>query len=157
MCSGVPNFVIAFQAFSANVLEEYMFTLSQTKVLIIDDERAIANSLAFILDLEGFATRIAYSGEEGIELAYTFRPDILVSDVFMGGMTGLEAAIKVKARIPSCKILLLSADVFKAEELYDRFDDRRRFEILAKPIHPLDLLARLRSLVRSLRLEGTGA
>jgi DNA-binding NtrC family response regulator len=47
-----------------------MPTIDKTKVLIVDDEHAIANSLAFILDLQGFMTRTAYSGEEGIELAY---------------------------------------------------------------------------------------
>jgi CheY-like chemotaxis protein len=78
-----------------------------------------------------------------------FRPDILVSDVFMRGMTGLEAAIEVKTRVPSCEILLMSGSVPKVQELQDCLDDGRRFEILAKPIHPLDLLAKLRSLVRS--------
>lgn len=127
-----------------------MSTIDNTKVLIVDDEHAIANSLAFILDLQGFMTRTAYSGEEGIELASIFRPDILVSDVFMGGMTGLEAALEVKTRIPSCEILLMSGNIPKVQELQDWLDDGRGFEILAKPIHPLDLLAKLRSLVRSL-------
>lgn len=126
-----------------------MTTIDKTKVLIVDDERTIANSLAFILDLQGFITRTAFSGEEGIELAHMFRPDILVSDVFMGGTTGIEAAIEVKTRVPSCEILLMSGDIPKVQELQDRLDDGRRFEILAKPMHPLDLLAKLRSLVRS--------
>jgi CheY-like chemotaxis protein len=125
-----------------------MPTIDKTKVLIVDDEHAVANSLAFILDLQGFMTRTAYSGEEGIELAYIFQPDILVSDIFMGGMTGLEAALEVKTRIPSCEILLMSGTIPKVHELQDCLDGRR-FEILAKPIHPLDLVAKLRSLVRS--------
>ena len=126
-----------------------MPTIDKTKVLIVDDEHAIANSLAFILDLQGFMTRTAYSGEEGIELAYIFRPDILVSDVFMGGMTGLEAALEVKTRDPYCEILLMSGNIPEVQELQNCLDDGRQFEILAKPIHPLDLLAKLRSLVRS--------
>jgi CheY-like chemotaxis protein len=126
-----------------------MPTIDKTKVLIVDDEQAIANSLAFILDLQGFMTRTAYSGEEGIELAHMFRPDILVSDVFMRGMTGLEAAIEVKTRAPSCEILLMSSDIPKVQELQGCLEDGRRFEILAKPIHPVDLLAKLHGLVRS--------
>jgi CheY-like chemotaxis protein len=119
-----------------------MPTIDKTKVLIVDDERAIANSLAFILDLQGFTTRTAYSGEEGIETAHRFRPDILVSDVFMGGTTGLEAAIEVKTRVPSCEILLMSGDIPKVQELQDRLDEGHRFEILGKPMNPLDLLAK---------------
>jgi CheY-like chemotaxis protein len=127
-----------------------MPTIDKTKVLIVDDEHAIANSLAFILDLQGYITRTAYSGEEGIELAHMFRPDILVSDVFMSGMTGLEAAIEAKTRVPSCEILLMSGNIPKVQELQDWLNGGRGFEILAKPIHPLDLLAKLRSLLRSL-------
>ena len=74
----------------------------------------------------------------------------------MEGMTGLEVAIAVRARVPSCEILLISGNFLKAEELRERSGGGRRFEILAKPLHPLDLLAGLLSLIRLFRNEGAG-
>ena len=134
-----------------------MPTIDKTKVLIVDDEHAIANSLRLILDLQGFMTRTAYSGEERVELAYRFRPDILISDVFMSGITGVEAAIRVKTRVPSCEILLMSGNIPKVQELQDWLDDGLGFEILAKPVHPLDLLTKLRSLAPSFQDLGACA
>jgi CheY-like chemotaxis protein len=143
------------ESFTANVLEEHMPRMEQVKVLIIDDERAIASTLSHVLNREGFRTCIAYSGEEGIHIAGIYQPDILISDVFMGGITGIAAAIEVKARIPSCEVLLLSGNISNAKQLWDSSEDEIPFEILSKPIHPLDLLAKVHSLVRSFQNEGT--
>lgn len=130
--------------------------IGQVKVLIIDDEHAIANTLSLVLNREGFRTCTAYSGEEGIYIAESYQPDILISDVFMGGITGIAAAIEVTARVPSCDVLLLSGNVYNAKQLWDPLDGEMPFEILSKPIHPLDLLAKLRNLVRSFQNEGAG-
>ena len=121
--------------------------IGQVKVLIIDDEHAIANTLSLVLNREGFRTCTAYSGEAGIHIAETYHPDILISDVFLGGINGIAAAIEVKARVPSCDVLLLSGSVHNAKQLWDPSEGEIPFEILSKPIHPLDLLAKLRSLV----------
>lgn len=144
----------AFESFAVNVLEELMPGMDQIKVLIVDDEHVVANSLSLILDREGFRTAIAYSGEEGIHVAETYQPDILISDVFMGGITGIAAAMEVKARVPSCAVLLLSGDVYNAKQLRIPSEGEGSFEILHKPIHPLELLAKVRGLVCSFSAEG---
>ena len=119
-------------------------TPSKPKVLVADDEQVIANTLAIILNQAGFEARAVYSGEKVLEALESFQPDMLISDVIMTGITGIEAAIATRQQMPSCKILLFSgqattADLLEKARLYGH-----EFEILAKPVHPTDLLAKLR-------------
>jgi CheY-like chemotaxis protein len=122
-------------------------TTSSTKprVLVADDEQVIANTLAIILNQAGFEARAVYSGENAVEILDEFQPNMLISDVIMTGMTGIEAAIKVRAKLPSCKILLFSGQAATADLLEKARAQGHEFEILAKPVHPTDLLAKLRS------------
>ena len=117
---------------------------SKPRVLIADDEQVIANTLAIILNQSGFEARAVYSGESAIEALETFQPNMLISDVIMAGMTGIEAAIKVRSRLPQCKILLFSGQAATADLLEKAREQGHEFEILAKPVHPTDLLAKLR-------------
>lgn len=115
------------------------------KVLVADDERVIADTLAIILNQSGFEATAVYSGEKAVEAAETLRPDMLISDVIMTDLNGIDAAIKIRAMLPSCKILLFSGQAATAD-LLDRANSQgHQFEILAKPVHPQDLLAKLRS------------
>ena len=115
------------------------------KVLVADDERVIADTLAIILNQSGFDATAVYSGEKAVEMATALKPDMVISDVIMTDMNGIDAAIRIRAILPSCKILLFSGQASTAD-LLDRARIRgHEFEILAKPVHPQDLLARLRS------------
>src|ERR1700724_2395878 len=90
---------------------------SKRKVLVADDEQVIANTLAIILNQAGFEARAVYSGEKAIEALETFQPDMLISDVIMTGMTGIEAAIATREKMPNCKILLFSGQAATADLL----------------------------------------
>ena len=114
------------------------------RVLVADDEQVIANTLAIILNQAGFEARAVYSGEKAIEALDSFQPDMLISDVIMTGMTGIEAAIATRAKRPTCKILLFSGQAATADLLEKARAQGHEFEILAKPVHPTDLLAKLR-------------
>jgi CheY-like chemotaxis protein len=114
------------------------------KVLVADDEQVIANTLAIILNQAGFEARAVYSGEKAVEALDTFEPDMLITDVIMTGMTGIEAAIATQAKLPNCKILLFSGQAATADLLEKARQGGHEFEILAKPVHPTDLLAKLR-------------
>jgi CheY-like chemotaxis protein len=118
---------------------------SKPKVLVADDEQVIANTLAIILNQNGFEARAVYSGEKAIEAIDTFTPDMLISDVIMIGMTGIEAAIQTREKCPKCKILLFSGQAATADLLERARSQGHEFEILAKPVHPTDLLAKLRA------------
>ena len=119
-------------------------TPSKRKVLVADDEQVIANTLAIILNQAGFEACAVYSGEAAIEALDSFQPDMLISDVIMTGITGIEAAIATRQKMPHCKILLFSGQAATADLLEKARLHGHEFEILAKPVHPTDLLAKLR-------------
>jgi CheY-like chemotaxis protein len=114
------------------------------KVLVVDDERVIADSLAMILNQSGFEARAVYSGEKALEASPTFKPDMLISDVIMAGLNGIDAAIRIRALLPQIKILLFSGQAATADLLEKARAKGYEFEILAKPVHPHDLLTKLR-------------
>src|SRR5437868_4027215 len=115
------------------------------RVLVVDDEQVIADTLAKILDLNGFDASAVYTGTAAVESARSQRPDLIISDVIMPDMNGIEAAIQVRGFLPSCKILLFSGQAATADLLESARAQGHEFEILAKPVHPQDLLAKLRS------------
>jgi CheY-like chemotaxis protein len=110
------------------------------RVLILDDEQIIANTLAMILNRNGFEARAVYSGQDAIDTATQLSPDVLISDVVMEGMTGIDAAIRISQLVPSCRIILFSGQAATADLLQQAEADGHHFEILAKPIHPRALL-----------------
>jgi CheY-like chemotaxis protein len=115
------------------------------KVLVVDDERIIANTLAMILNQSGFQAKAVYSGEAALEQASSFIPDMLIADVIMPDLNGIDAAIQIRALLPKVKILLFSGQAATADLLEKARTQGYEFEILAKPVHPQDLLSRLRS------------
>jgi CheY-like chemotaxis protein len=117
---------------------------NRPKVLVADDEQIIADTLVSILNRAGFEARAVYSGEKAVEIAQSFQPDMLISDVIMPGINGIEAAIEVRAKIPTCKVLLFSGQAATMGLLEKARAHNHQFEILAKPVHPADLLAKLR-------------
>jgi CheY-like chemotaxis protein len=114
------------------------------KVLVADDERVIADTLAIILNQSGFDATAVYSGEKAVETAKSLRPDMVISDVIMTDLNGIDAAIKIREMLPGCKILLFSGQAATADLLDRAQGQGHQFEILAKPVHPQDLLAKLR-------------
>jgi CheY-like chemotaxis protein len=119
---------------------------SRPRVLVADDEHVIADSLAVILRQAGFDAVVAYNAEECLQLAESFRPDIFLSDVLLGHDTvsGAEVAARIVEMLPRCRILLLSGQAEVGELLESAEPVAHSFELLAKPIHPRDLLAKLR-------------
>jgi CheY-like chemotaxis protein len=118
---------------------------SKPRVLVVDDERVIADTLATILNQNGFEASAVYTGAEAVVRARTSRPDLVISDVIMQDMNGIEAAIRIRQSLPGCKILLFSGQAATADLLEKARAQGHEFEILAKPVHPQDLLAKLRT------------
>jgi CheY-like chemotaxis protein len=112
-------------------------------VLVVDDERVITDTLSIILSKSGFATLTAYDGASGLELAGEHSPDLLISDVMMPGMTGVELAITVRQTIPGCKILLFSGQAATVDLLEEARAAGHNFITLTKPVHPTDMLKRI--------------
>ena len=114
------------------------------KVLVADDERVIADTLAIILNQAGFDARAVYTGAAAVDAAKAAPPDLLISDVIMPDMNGIEAAIRIRTMLPKCKILLFSGQAATADLLESARKQGHEFEILAKPVHPQDLHAKLK-------------
>jgi len=117
----------------------------RTKVLVVDDEKLISDTLAEILANSGFDAIAAHDGWEALEVAARFRPDWLLSDVLMPRMNGVELAIAVRQRYPRTAVLLFSGQAGISEILNDGHQRGYEFELIAKPIHPLKLIARLKA------------
>lgn len=118
-----------------------------TRILVADDERTIANTLARILNASGFQARAVYSGEKAVEAARDLQPDIVITDVVMPGLNGIEAAIHIRAILPGCRIILFSGQA-STGDLIERAEAKgHHFEILTKPVHPQVLLDHLATAV----------
>lgn len=115
-------------------------TLGRLRVLVADDDCVIANTLTQILRLSGYEAEAVNSGEEAVTIAARRRPDVLISDVFMGGITGIEAAIRILEIVPECLVILISGQANTAHQLDDARHVGHGFQILSKPVHPNVLL-----------------
>lgn len=117
--------------------------VSKLRVLVIDDDHAVADTLTLVLNSSGYRAVAAYSGNEGIALATQGGFDHLITDVTMLPMNGIQAAIAIRAICPECTILLISGHEQTTSLLADAVRDGHAFEILAKPVHPTQILDRL--------------
>ena len=109
-------------------------------MLVVDDEIAIADTLAIILSKNGFAAITAYEGKSALEIARIIPPDLLLSDVAMPEMTGVALAITLHEQIPDCRVLLFSGQSLTVDILSDARAMGYDFPMLTKPIHPSVLL-----------------
>lgn len=120
------------------------------RILVVDDDAAIADTLAVILNANGYHARAVHSAEEAIEESVLLAPDVLITDVIMSGMSGIDLAIHISNTVPTCKIILFSGQAQTPELLREAEARGYRFELLQKPVHPQVLLQRLSEYVASL-------
>jgi CheY-like chemotaxis protein len=117
------------------------------RVLVVDDEQLIAQSLRDILSRAGFDTVCALSGAEAIELAQEICPDIVISDVIMPDLDGVQTAIRIRRACPDARILLFSGQSATSDLLQKARAEGHTFDLLPKPIHPARLISALRKLM----------
>jgi CheY-like chemotaxis protein len=118
---------------------------SLPKILIVDDEKRIADTLSEILEMSGFHVATAYDGWGALEVAARFHPDYLLSDVLMPRMNGVDLAIAMRKMYPDARILLFSGQAGISEILLAGQRQGFEFELIAKPIHPLKLIEHLKA------------
>jgi DNA-binding NtrC family response regulator len=114
-------------------------------VFVVDDRTVIAETLAMVLMQEGFRAMAFDDPTIALSAASIKGPSVLISDVIMPRMTGIELAIRVRSAHPKCRVLLYSGQVHTADLLEQVKKEGHEFEILAKPVHPTELLERLRN------------
>jgi DNA-binding NtrC family response regulator len=113
------------------------------RIFVVDDERIIADSLATILNSSGYETSAFYDAESALLACELGNPDCLITDVVMPGMSGIDLAVEIKDRFPACRVLLFSGQAATADLLATVRGRGHDFNVLPKPVHPKDLLARL--------------
>jgi CheY-like chemotaxis protein len=114
------------------------------RVLVVDDEALIADTIVLILNRHGFAAEAVYSGTQAIEAARRTQPELILSDVLMPQIDGVEAAIQIREFLPDTRIVLFSGQAATVEILARARARGHEFELLPKPIHPTQLIEHLR-------------
>jgi CheY-like chemotaxis protein len=113
-------------------------------VLLVDDEQLIVDTLTEILEGAGFRVLPAYDGWTALEKVVHCRPDYLLSDVLMPKMNGVELAIAIRKMYPATRIALFSGQAGISDILLDGRRQGFEFELIAKPIHPQQLIEHLK-------------
>jgi len=115
------------------------------RVLVVDDDEVIASTTSMILNDTGFDSVAAFGGEEALNIARGQSFDMLLTDVVMDPMNGIELAVAFLDIHPSARVLLFTGTTEAAQPILDAMRSRQNFPVLQKPIHPRDLIERLRS------------
>ena len=110
------------------------------RVLIVDDERVIADTLTAIFSSSGYETRAAYSAEQALQVLSDWHPDLAILDVVLPLMNGIELAVVLVAQCPDCRLLLFSGQSVTTDLLAAAATKGHNFDVLAKPVHPTVLL-----------------
>ena len=115
-------------------------TVARSRVLIVDDERVIAETLVTIFHHSGYEARCVFSAEEALTVIPEWRPSLAIVDVLLPEMNGVDLAIRIRAEYPGTRIALFSGYTTTSELLEAARQQGHEFNILAKPVHPADLL-----------------
>ncbi len=116
------------------------------KVLIIDDEEPIRDSVYQILTREGFNVFVASNGLEGLRMFHAERPDVAIIDIAMPEMDGLTVCQRIR-EIAETPIMMLSAQAIQEDDVVEGLNAGAD-EYIVKPIRKQEFVARLRALVR---------
>ncbi|HTA72079.1 MAG TPA: response regulator transcription factor [Bryobacteraceae bacterium] len=116
------------------------------KILLIDDDETVCEALSLMLEREGFAPLLAHDGESGFEKALTLKPQLVLVDLRLPGMSGVELCKQLRAANAGIPIIVLSG-------LDEELDKVLLLEIgaddyVVKPFSPRELLARIRAVLR---------
>jgi DNA-binding NtrC family response regulator len=110
------------------------------KLLIVDDEKVIADTLATIFNNNGYEAKPAYSAEHALEIIAEWEPAIAILDIVLPAMNGIDLGILLKASRPSIKVMLISGQIVAGEMIGDAAKQGHAFEILPKPVEVPELL-----------------
>jgi len=126
-------------------------------VLVVDDESAIADTLAEILNRTGYDAVAVYSAEDALDISLVSPPSMLITDVMLPGMNGIDLAVRMKRIFPDCKVILFSGHAATTDLVASSNRDGHQFDFLSKPVHPNLLLARLSESLKPGHLSAASA
>jgi DNA-binding NtrC family response regulator len=120
-----------------------MQTAKKIRILVVDDEPTLADTLAIIFQRAGYIATAVYGGQEALTSIEAYRPSLVVTDVIMPGFDGITLAKKIQTCCPDCKVLLFSGNADTQNLLESAQRDGHSFEVLAKPVPPPQMLAKV--------------
>jgi len=116
---------------------------NQALVVVVDDEPGVADTIVAILEKSGFCAIASYRAETALELVTVVPPDLMIIDIGLPGINGLELAMIIEKEYPNCRVLLLTADPDTEEMVAKARRQGHEFPVLMKPMYPGDLLSAL--------------
>lgn len=128
---------------------------SEIKILLVDDEPDILEFVGYNLEKEGFQVKTAHNGEEGLEKAKKYLPHLILLDVMMPGMDGIETCDALR-KVPELENTLIAFLTARGED----YSQVAGFEAgaddyITKPIKPKVLISRMKALMRRFQTEST--
>jgi DNA-binding response OmpR family regulator len=125
--------------------------MAKEKILIIEDEKDIVKMLDYNLKKEGFKTLSAHNGEDGLDMARKENPDLILLDLMLPEMDGLEVckAIKNEAKTSHIPIIILTAKAQETDKIVGL--ELGADDYMTKPFSPRELIARIKAVLRRMK------
>ena len=117
----------------------------ELKVLLVDDEEEFVAALAERLTLRGFRVTTAFTGADALRLVEADLPEVVVLDLMMPGMGGMEVLQRIRLKAPEIPVILLTGH--GSEQQAAKGMQLGAFDYLAKPLHIDDLIQKMREAV----------
>lgn len=120
------------------------------RVLVVDDDRLVADTLNLVFQVNGYESEAVYCAADGLARARTFAPGLLLCDISMPDINGIELAETLQHEMPDCKLLMFTAYASNADKVEQHiFRTRRPLKLLSKPCPPEILLREAESLLQT--------
>ncbi|HAZ22525.1 MAG TPA: DNA-binding response regulator [Firmicutes bacterium] len=123
------------------------------RILVIDDETALVESICFNLEREGFQTFSSYNGIDGLEAIQTVKPDLIVLDLMLPGLDGLEICRRVR-KSEDIPIIMLTAKESEVDRILGL--ELGADDYVTKPFSMRELMARVKSVLRRFQVAANG-
>jgi CheY-like chemotaxis protein len=120
------------------------------RILVVDDERLVADTLSLIFRKHGFDAMAAYTVEEALSYARSFVPELLLCDITMPGRDGVDLMNEISRVLPDCRMMVLTGNYANLPRIREQtLHLVRPANILTKPCQPADLLREAGALLAS--------
>jgi DNA-binding response OmpR family regulator len=127
-------------------------SMAEKSILLIDDEEAFVTTLQERLEMRGFPCRVAFNGESGLEMIASHPPDVIVLDLRMPGMSGVEVLRRIRRQWPGLPVIMLSGH--GSDQDFETCLSLGAAQYHKKPLDIGDLLESISAVTRGNGLQG---